>query len=115
MARWGSKAALADDHSLVTWDDAAAELCVKRRTVNRYAQRGRLLKHSSGRGVTRDSLEHFLAEQPKLTWTLRKARQLAVYFDLVGREAEIVSIISDRRGRQLTLSNAPTTAETRGK
>lgn len=54
---------LPDDHSLVTWTDAASELALSRQSVYRLVHKGSLERHISRRGVTRNSLQDFIGKQ----------------------------------------------------
>lgn len=64
------QAAAADD-SLVLYDDVRAELGIARSTVDLYCRQGKLARHHSRRGVTRDSLQSFIAgtTTPTARWS----------------------------------------------
>ncbi len=51
---------LPPDDSLVLYKDVMAELGVSDFTIYRYVREGRLERHASRRGVTRDSLQAYL-------------------------------------------------------
>jgi hypothetical protein len=58
---------LPNDHTLVTWTAAATEIGVSRQRVYKLLREGRLQRHVSRRGVTRDSLQNHLAARASKT------------------------------------------------